>query len=279
MKKISYRNKSYKRLKPVSGPIPSDTTSEEGYSANFPGIGRGFALPGEQAISMPDNETDKEFLPENGRKGRSKYNEMLDLFVELGGSMDEQGEYALASFADFLIKKIAQQNSVDYESMLKDLVLKISNSDISNKNNFIITVGKIYNDKYLELAPESGEVTAHREAYQAASNLAEGELGSPHSIGGIEKQAQILEKNPVYVAEQIASIIAIMINNMSPDVRQRSFGNVKNKIKDFNVMEISNKRAPGGAAIGVSLGLIKNILNGKDPYFINTVLSELSIRL
>jgi hypothetical protein len=95
----------------------------------------------------------------------------------------------------------------------------------------------------------------------------------------LKKEAQILETNPVYVAEQIASIIRIMINNMSPDVRQRSFSNVKNKINEFNVLEISNKRAPGGAAIGVSLGLIKNILNGKDPYFINTVISELSIRL
>tara|TARA_B100001094_G_C18176606_1_gene798230 strand:+ start:830 stop:1129 length:300 start_codon:yes stop_codon:yes gene_type:complete len=95
----------------------------------------------------------------------------------------------------------------------------------------------------------------------------------------IEKEAQILESNPVYVAEQIASIIKIMINNMSPNVRQKSFTNVKNRISDFNVMEISNKRAPGGAAIGVSLGLIKNILNGKDPYFINTVLNELSVRL
>lgn len=95
----------------------------------------------------------------------------------------------------------------------------------------------------------------------------------------LKKEAQILESNPVYVAEQIASIIGIMINSMSPDVRQRSFQNVKNKISDFNTMEIANKRAPGGAAIGVSLGLIKNILNGKDPYFINTVLNELSIRL
>jgi hypothetical protein len=29
----------------------------------------------------------------------------------------------------------------------------------------------------------------------------------------------------------------------------------------------------------VSLGLVKNVLNGKDPYFINTVLKELIIRL
>ena len=89
----------------------------------------------------------------------------------------------------------------------------------------------------------------------------------------------MLENNPVYVAEEISNIIKIMINSMSPDVRARSFQNVKNKLNDFNTLEIANKNAPGGAAIGVSLGLVKNILNGKDPYFINTVLTELSLRL
>ena len=93
------------------------------------------------------------------------------------------------------------------------------------------------------------------------------------------KTAQMLENNPVYVAEEIANIIKIMINSMSPDARARSFQNVKNKLGDFNTLEIANKNAPGGAAIGVSLGLVKNILNGKDPYFINTVLTELSLRL
>jgi hypothetical protein len=95
----------------------------------------------------------------------------------------------------------------------------------------------------------------------------------------LSKNAQILESNAVYVAEQIASIIRIMVNNMSQEARPRSFKNIKDKVLGFNVMEISNKRSPGGASIGVSLGLIKNILNGKDPYFINTVLKELSVRL
>jgi hypothetical protein len=95
----------------------------------------------------------------------------------------------------------------------------------------------------------------------------------------LEKQAQLLEQNPVYVAEQLHNIIKIMITSMSPESRQRSYQNLTGKIKDFNVMEIAGKKSPGGAAIGVSLGLIKNVLNSKDPYFINTVLSELMIRL
>ena len=95
----------------------------------------------------------------------------------------------------------------------------------------------------------------------------------------INKNAQLLEQNTIYVAEQLHNIIKIMIARMSPEARQRSYQNVAGKLNQFNVMEIAGKRAPGGAAIGVSLSLIKNILNGRDPYFINVVLSDLSRRL
>lgn len=93
------------------------------------------------------------------------------------------------------------------------------------------------------------------------------------------KKAQILERDPVYVASELSKIIKIMLSRMSPDAQTRSFINVKNKLKKFNVIDISGKKNPGGAAIGVSLGLVKNVLNGKDPYFINVVLQELSKRL
>ena len=98
-------------------------------------------------------------------------------------------------------------------------------------------------------------------------------------MSNLEKEAQMLENNAVYVAESLYSIIKIMISNMNPESRAKSFNNIKGKISEFNTMEISNKKSPGGAAIGVSLGLIKNVLNSKDPYFINVVLNELSSRL
>jgi hypothetical protein len=95
----------------------------------------------------------------------------------------------------------------------------------------------------------------------------------------IKKESQVLEGTPIYVAEEIVNIIKIMINSMNPESRGKAFVNLKEKISDFNPMEIANKKAPGGAAIGVSLSLIKNILNGKDPYFVNTVLNEVLLRL
>jgi len=93
------------------------------------------------------------------------------------------------------------------------------------------------------------------------------------------KKAQILEKDPVYVATELSKIIKIMLSRMSPESQVKSFINVKEKLKDFNTMEIAGKKNPGGASIGVSLGLVKNVLNGKDPYFINVVLQELIKRL
>jgi len=95
----------------------------------------------------------------------------------------------------------------------------------------------------------------------------------------LKKSSQLLEQNPVYVAEQLHRMIQVMISRMSPESRMKSFQNVSSRLEEFNVVEIASKKAPGGAAIGVSLGLVKNVLNGKDPYFINTVLKELMIRL
>lgn len=95
----------------------------------------------------------------------------------------------------------------------------------------------------------------------------------------IKKKAQIMESDPVYVATELSNIIKIMISRMNPESHNRSYNNVKDKLKNFNTVEISRKKNPGGASIGVSLGLVKNVLNGKDPYFINIVLQELIKRL
>lgn len=93
------------------------------------------------------------------------------------------------------------------------------------------------------------------------------------------KEAQILEQNPVYVAEVLEKIIRIMINRMSPESRQKSVLNVRNRINKLQSLELSSKKAPGGAAIGASISLVRNILNSRDPYFVSIVLQELTKRL
>jgi transcription termination factor NusB len=81
--------------------------------------------------------------------------------------------------------------------------------------------------------------------------------------------------NPDVVAKQIAEIIKTMISQMKPDSQLKAIPNIKDKIKDLSVSELSSKKVPGGAPIGTSISLIKNILNGKDPAFIYAVVLKL----
>jgi hypothetical protein len=92
----------------------------------------------------------------------------------------------------------------------------------------------------------------------------------------MNKEAQIQYQDPKYVAEQIKNIVGVMIDRMSPEARVKAYPNVAQKVRELNVTEMATKTSPGGASIGVSLSLIKNILNGRDPVFIKLVIDELT---
>ena len=94
-----------------------------------------------------------------------------------------------------------------------------------------------------------------------------------------KKEAFMLENDPKYVAENIYNIIKVMIMRMPMENRGKSFLNIKEKLKDFNILELNSKKSPGGASIGVSISLLKNILNGRDSFFIRRVLEELTLLL
>ena len=83
-------------------------------------------------------------------------------------------------------------------------------------------------------------------------------------------------QSPIYVAETIKNVIEVMLSRMSQEARIRSGPNLISKLQKLSIPEMSNKKSPGGASIGVSISLVKNILNGRDPAFIRLVLSELS---
>lgn len=94
----------------------------------------------------------------------------------------------------------------------------------------------------------------------------------------ILKQAQDVT-DPKFVAEKIFEIINIMLARMKFESRPKSKIRIREKIFDFDAIELSNKKSPGGAAVGVALALIKNILIARDTFFINRVLEELNIML
>ena len=91
----------------------------------------------------------------------------------------------------------------------------------------------------------------------------------------MKKEARGFPNNPKFVADQIRDILDVMIGRMSMEAQVRAYPNLRKRIADLPIIEMSQKKHPGGAAIGVSIGLIKNILNGRDSVFINAVIKEL----
>ena len=89
------------------------------------------------------------------------------------------------------------------------------------------------------------------------------------------KTSQYREADPKYVAEELNKIIRIIISRMSIDGQNKSRVNIKNRVLRLNPNEMTIKKTPAGASIGTSIALIKNVLNGKDGYFIRAVMDEL----
>lgn len=94
-----------------------------------------------------------------------------------------------------------------------------------------------------------------------------------------QKEALGFPEDPRFVAKQIKNIIDVMISRMSPEARLKAYPNLRGRISDLNVHDMAQKKPAGGASIGNSISLVKNILNGRDPYFIKMVIDELGRNL
>jgi hypothetical protein len=176
MKKVAYQSRAPEAsVAGESAEIPSSTSGEEGVSADGRGVGRGFSLPGEPT-SAYDEDPEKELLmPSRFRASRKvDSKKLLDLFLMLADEMDEGGDPVMANFADFMIKKIAEQRDLDYSALFKDLLVKIVESDILDKNKLIISLVSIFN-RVLILSSSNGAQlnSAKLNAYQAAVSRAE----------------------------------------------------------------------------------------------------------
>ena len=187
---------------------------------------------------------------------------LVNYLIDLADDLDDNGLEKEAEFVDFLILKFAyNENYFDkFSSYISELYL--SGQDIDEKvKGFYKKYISVYNETY-------NKEEASRKAFMKITEIS------------LEKKAGTLEDDPFYVAEQIVKIIKIMINAIRGEKRPDAYRNISNKIfNEFNPLEMSQKKSPGGAAIGVSLALVKNILNSKHELFIKLVLDEVRKKL
>lgn len=239
MQKKSFNNAPEKELKPVKNLPISNPESDKNY--------------GNRGYIINFSETDPSIVKEE---------DLEDFYPELKEKLK-----AISSSKDiynFIMLKIASTQSADYSKSLNELISVIKKSDILDSENLIENLILKYNDYISKNVQPSI-------AFSNIKSIADKYLQ-------LNKKAQ-MEANPPYVGAQLANIIKIMLSSISIASRPKSYANLRQKINQLNISEMSQKVNKGGAPIGVSISLVKNLLNGKSPHFIAAVLRELNRRI
>jgi len=233
------------------------------------GIGGGINIQDKEVDdSEPVPPSESEDAEENTLSAEHK--DVLNKLINLSDDFDLNDQEKSAEFCDFLIYKFSQAE--DYSEKFRELIIQISESDVLKSKELAINIVTIYANK-LKSSLESGvtkeqaKAAAYHEALKSAPSIL--------SKQAFLKNAQMLQDNPKYVAKVIYNVIEVMINRISMQSRYKAKPNIKKRIEQINIYDVSKKRAPGGAAIGLSIGLVKNILNGQSPTFIQMVINEL----
>lgn len=248
MKKFSYNSRPEKKIK-VEKNLPAIQIGDDSYTENASRYG--YIMPGDLYPVTSGNPPEL-FQSKNLEK----------VLIDLKKQNITKEE---SDFVDFLITKNAESNSISYEKLFLEYIYKIYTSDLLNsdekikKINFKFSI-LIKQNLKSGLALKKSKELAYKKIIQDTEIL---------------KTAQVIETDPKFVAEYVAKIILIMISKFSMESRSKARANLKRRISNLNVQDISNKKTPAGAAIGTSIALVKNILNGKDGFFIKTVMDEL----
>lgn len=106
--------------------------------------------------------------------------DIIDALIELGDGLDNSGEETLANFADFLIKKFAEAENINYTVLFNSLILKINNADLVNTNDIIKKLTNIYSRtlslEYLKVQDmEKAKESAYKKTlHRADQYLSEG---------------------------------------------------------------------------------------------------------
>jgi hypothetical protein len=170
---------------------------------------------------------------------------------------------AESQFLHFLIGKFAQESfNGSSEILFRKIIMSINSASIDKKNILIRKITKEYSSGALAKKTEQEKIQL---------------LESLNKQFFFQKEASFID--PKVIAKKISEIIKVIMTDLNASSQGKSMINLKSKIQEISATDLTEKKNVGGAAIGTSISLIKNLLNGKDAYFINSVLSHLSLIL
>jgi hypothetical protein len=248
IKKISYRSSGERAKKPEKN-LPTINISDDSATEN--GGKNGFIMPGDLYPNSSGNPPEK-----------LNYIALKRNILNLKSKKNDKKE---SMFLSYMMEKISQAEEVSYDKLFMQDMFNFSASSIIDSKKNISELSILFSEKKLSLI---------REGYDkySASKISYMFIKSKYPI---VKTSQVNVSDHKAVAKNISDIINIMISRFSFKSRLGAKENIRRRVSNLNVQDISNKKTPAGAGIGTSIALVKNILNGKDSYFIKLVIEEL----
>lgn len=158
-------------------------------------------------------------------------------------------------------KKASPEDS--YSSIMRELVKSYDKDTI---NKFQQEFKKVF-DNALINNNKKPEKIALEEALKT--------LSYEDDEKAFKKMASVIELgDPGYAGKYLSDLIKFILRRISPERRQKSISNLKNKIYYLNEYSIASKKIPPSASIGQAITLLKNILLEHNPQYIRNVLNS-----
>lgn len=170
MRKLTYKSAPDGHVRPIKNTIPNlsesyDSHTEYGFGGSFiEGTATDSTTSG--IAKEPDLYYEESYEEDEVLDGHID-KELMDIFVELGDAMDEGDDEVLANFTDFIIKKFSSVKDINYTILFNNLLIKINNADLSNTNDILKKLTKIYSRTLkLEYLKEKNIDGAKESAYK-----------------------------------------------------------------------------------------------------------------
>ena len=164
-----------------------------------------------------------------------------------------------------IFAKILEPEFMDtYSSVMRDL-----NKQKSDKiKDFMASFKDAFDDAMEDKLEDHQDVALVAAKKVLAQNISWRFMKLAQAVVGISN-------NPEEVGRIVADIVKVILARMPKD-KLSLYNNMRTKILNLNVAEISNTKLPDTAAYGQALTLIKTLLNGYDSEFVKKVLISAS---
>jgi hydrogenase maturation factor len=192
----------------------------------------------------------------NSLKGAKERLKMVEIFKHIDQAkaddkvidLTEAFEFSYSSVIRELRRQASKEQTIEFMKIFKKEFDKAVVDELQKPERIALQNSLIKFNKIFKIKLKKNFV----------KNAATSELGEASKVG-----------------KYLSDIVKFTISKISPENRQKSLNNLRNRFYTMNANELANKKMPNSASIGQSIIFVKSVLFNHEPNYIREVLNNL----